>query len=156
MVLSRTAGRSTRAKPAELEAHESCPSLTSQRLSNGRPHPVLIQGGVLTVISSAGITFVSPDLPTTQTKENTMIKLRNKQLAAFAAIAGLGIGAVAAPAVALAASHPASAKVVKTDPTSADKAGTKDGTSRDTKVDKTSGVDKSSVDKASVDRKTDR
>jgi hypothetical protein len=91
-----------------------------------------------------------------------MIKLRNKRLAAFAAIAGLGIGAVAAPAVALAASHPGPAKVVKTDPTSADKAGTKDGTSRDakdgtsrdTKVDKTSGADKSSIDKASVDRRT--
>jgi hypothetical protein len=117
--------------------------------------PFSSRAGVLTVISSEGITFVSPDLPTTQTKENTMIKLRNKRLAALAAIAGLGIGAVGAPAVALAASNPAPAKVVKTDPTSADKAGTKESTRRDTKVDKTSSVDRSSVDNASVDRKTD-
>ena len=86
-----------------------------------------------------------------------MIKLRNKHLAALTAIAGLGIGAVATPAFALAASHPGTAKVVRADPPSPDKPGTKDGTSRDTKVDKTSSVDKSSVDKTtSVDPKPDR
>ena len=84
-----------------------------------------------------------------------MIKLRNKHLAAFTAIAGLGIGAVATPAVALAASHPAHTKVVNRDPASPDKPGTKDGTSRDTKVDRTSSVDKPSVDKPSVDPRTD-
>jgi hypothetical protein len=86
-----------------------------------------------------------------------MINFRNKQLAAFTAIAGLGIGAVAAPAVALAASHPSTAKVTKSDPASPDKPGTKDGRSRDTKVDKTSSVDKSPrVDRStSVDPKTD-
>ena len=86
-----------------------------------------------------------------------MINFRNKQLAAFAAVASLGFGAVATPAVALAASHPAHAKVVNRDPASPDKPGTRDGTSRDTKVDKTSSVDKSgSIDKStSVDPKTD-
>jgi hypothetical protein len=86
-----------------------------------------------------------------------MINFRNKQLAAFAAIAGLGIGAVATPAVALATSHPAHTKVVKRDPASRDKPGTRDGTSRDRKVDKTSGRDTSrSIDKGtSVDPKTD-
>ncbi len=61
------------------------------------------------------------------------------------------------PAVALAASHPAHAKVVKSDPASPDKPRTKDGTSRDTKVDRSSSVDRSTgVDKnASVDLKTD-
>ncbi len=86
-----------------------------------------------------------------------MINFRNKQFAAFAAIAGLGIGAVAAPAVALAASHPVHAKVVQRDPASPDKPGTKDGTSRDTKADKTSSIDKSSSNdrSTSVDPKTD-
>jgi hypothetical protein len=85
-----------------------------------------------------------------------MIKLRNKHLAALTAIAGLGIGAVATPAVALAASHPSTAKVVRADPPSPDKPATKDGTSRDTKVDKTSSIDKPSSDKTSIDPKTDR
>ncbi len=87
-----------------------------------------------------------------------MINFRNKQLAAMTAIAGLGIGAVAAPAVAMAASHPAHAKVAQRDPASPDKRGSKDGTSRDTKVDKTSSVDRGpSLDKSnSVDPKTDR
>jgi len=80
-----------------------------------------------------------------------MTNFRNKQLAALTAIAGLGIGAIAAPSVALAASHPGHAKVVNRDPASPDKPGTKDGTSRDTKVDKTSSVDKAS----SGDPKTD-
>ena len=86
-----------------------------------------------------------------------MINFRNKQLAAFAAIAGLGIGGVAAPAVAVAASHPAHAKVVQSDPASPDKPGTKDGTSRDTKADKTSSADRSSSNdrSTSVDPKTD-
>ena len=86
-----------------------------------------------------------------------MVKLRNKHLAARTAIAGLGIGAVATPAVALAASHPRTAQVVKADPPSPDKPGTKDGRSRDAKIDKTSSRDRSSgVDKrTSVDRKTD-
>jgi hypothetical protein len=43
-----------------------------------------------------------------------MIKLRNTRLAAVTAIAALGIGAVAVPAAALAASHPSKAKVVTT------------------------------------------
>jgi hypothetical protein len=85
-----------------------------------------------------------------------MIRLRNKHLAALTAIAGLGIGAVATPAVALAGSHAGSAKVVRVDRPSPDKPGTKDGTSRDTKVDKTSSIDKPSIDKTSVDPKTDR
>jgi hypothetical protein len=87
-----------------------------------------------------------------------MIHFRNKQLAALTAIAGLGIGAVAAPAVAVAASHPAHAKVVQRDPASPDKPGTKDGTSRDTRADKTSSVDRSSTNDrtTSVDPKTDR
>ena len=90
-------------------------------------------------------------------KEDRVIKLRNKHLAALTAIAGLGIGAVATPAVALAASHPGTANVVRTDPRSPDKPGLKDGTSRDTRVDKTSSVDRTrSVDKSpSVDLKTD-
>jgi len=87
-----------------------------------------------------------------------MINLRNKQLAALTAIAGLGIGAVATPAVAVAASHPAHAKVVQRDPPSPDKPGTTDGTSRDMKADKTSSVDRSSSNdrSTSVDPKTDR
>jgi hypothetical protein len=86
-----------------------------------------------------------------------MINFRHKRIAAMTAIAGLGIGAVATPAVALAASHTAHATVVKSDPASPDKPGTKDATSRDRKVDKTSSVDKStSVDKSkSIDPKTD-
>jgi hypothetical protein len=86
-----------------------------------------------------------------------MMNLRNKQIAAMTAIAALGIGAVATPAVALAASHPAHATVVKSAPARPDKPGTKDGTSRDPKVDKTSSVDKStSVDKSkTVDLKPD-
>ena len=64
-----------------------------------------------------------------------MINFRNKQFAALTVIAGLGIGAVATPAVALAASHPAHAKVVNSDPASPDKPGTKDGRGRDTKAD---------------------
>jgi hypothetical protein len=93
-----------------------------------------------------------------------MINFRNKQFAALTAIAGLGIGAVATPAVALAASHPAHPKFVKSDPASPDKPGTKDGTSRDTRLDKSSRVDKgssaeksTSIDRStSVDPKTDR
>ena len=87
-----------------------------------------------------------------------MINFRNKQFAALTVIAGLGIGAVATPAVALAASHPAHAKVVNSDPASPDKPGTKDGRGRDTKADKSSSVDNgSSVEKrTSVDPKTDR
>jgi hypothetical protein len=71
-----------------------------------------------------------------------MISFRNKQLAALTVIAGLGIGAVATPAVALAASHPAHAKVVKSDPASPDKPGTRDGRGRDTKLDTSSSLDK--------------
>ena len=87
-----------------------------------------------------------------------MINFRNKHFAAMTAIAGLGIGAVAVPAVSLAASHPASAKVTTRDPASPDKPGTKDGPSRDPKLDRSSSVDRSpSVDKGtSVDPKTDR
>jgi hypothetical protein len=88
-------------------------------------------------------------------KENTMIKLRNAQLAAVTAIAGLGIGAVATPTVAVAASHPAHAKVVRADSASPDKPGTKDTTKHDTKSDKSGGVDKTSVDKTSVDKSRD-
>ena len=43
-----------------------------------------------------------------------MINLRNTRLAAASAVAALGIGAVAAPAGALAASHPSKAKRVTT------------------------------------------
>jgi hypothetical protein len=71
-----------------------------------------------------------------------MIKLRNRHLAALAAVAGLGIGAVAVPAAALAASHPSTVKVVKADPASLDKPGTKDATSHDSTADKTSSVDR--------------
>lgn len=87
-----------------------------------------------------------------------MIDFRNKQLAALTAIAGLGIGAVATPAIAVTASHPAGGKVVNSDPASPDKRGTKDGGSRDTKVDKTSSMDGgTSLDRGtSVDPKTDR
>ena len=77
-----------------------------------------------------------------------MIKLRNKQLAAVTAIAGLGIGAVATPTVAVAASHPAHAKVVRADPASPDKPGTKDTTKHDTKPDKSGSVDKASAEKS--------
>jgi hypothetical protein len=79
-----------------------------------------------------------------------MIKLRNKHLAALTAIAGLGIGAIATPAVALASSHPAHAKVVRTD-TSPDRPGTKDVTKHDTTSDKSGSVDKTSVDRSSPD-----
>jgi len=47
-----------------------------------------------------------------------MIKLSNTRLAAVSAIAALGIGAVAVPAGALAASHPSKAKSVPTHKTS--------------------------------------
>ena len=43
-----------------------------------------------------------------------MIKLRNTSLAAVSAIAALGIGSVAVPASALAASHASKAKTVTT------------------------------------------
>lgn len=84
-----------------------------------------------------------------------MMNFRTKQLAALAAIAGLGIGVAATPALAVAATHPATANVARSDPASPDKIGT--GTSRDAKVDKTSSVDKvTSIDqKTSVDPKTD-
>ena len=86
-----------------------------------------------------------------------MINFRNKRLAAFTAIAGLGIGALATPAVALAAPQSGHAKVVRSDPPSPDKTGTHDGARRDAKVDKTSSVDKSpSIDRStSVDPRTD-
>jgi len=88
-----------------------------------------------------------------------MINFRNKQLAALTAIAGLGIGGAAlAPAVAVAASHGTHATVVKTDPASPDRAGTKDGPGRDARTDKTSKLDTNvSVDRStSVDTRTDR
>ncbi len=81
-----------------------------------------------------------------------MIKLRNKQLAALTAIAGLGIAAIATPAAALATSHPAQATVVKTDPASPDKPGTSDNSKHDTKSDKAGSVDKASIDKASANK----
>jgi hypothetical protein len=84
-----------------------------------------------------------------------MIKLRNKHLAAVTAISGLGIAAIATPAAALAASHPAHAKVVRTDPASPDRPGTKDTTKHDTKSDKAGSVDKASIDRASLDKPLD-
>ena len=86
-----------------------------------------------------------------------MMNFRNKQLAAFAAIAGLGISVAATPALAVAATHPATTNVARTDPTSADKIGTRDGTSPNTKADRTSSVDKiTRIDRrTSVDPKTD-
>jgi hypothetical protein len=82
-----------------------------------------------------------------------MIKLRNKRLAAVAAIAGLGIAAVATPTAALAASSPAHATVVKADPVSPDRAGTKE--KRDTASDRAASVEKASVDRARVERALD-
>ncbi len=87
-----------------------------------------------------------------------MIKLRNNRLAALTVLAGLGIGAVATPAIAVAASQPSHATVVKIDPRSPDSPGTKDGSRHDRSIDKAAKLDKgTSVDKrTSVDRKTDR
>ena len=86
-----------------------------------------------------------------------MMNFRTKQLTALAAIAGLGIGVGATPALAAAATHPATANVAKSDPASPDKIGTRDGASRDIKIDTTSSVDKiTSIDrKTSVDPKAD-
>ncbi|MGA9857033.1 MAG: hypothetical protein WBQ18_04170 [Solirubrobacteraceae bacterium] len=81
-----------------------------------------------------------------------MTKLFNKRLAVVTAIAGLGIGAAATPALSLAASHPGTTTVVRADPRSPDRPGTKDGARRDTKADKTSSIDRPSVDKTSVDK----
>ncbi len=77
-----------------------------------------------------------------------MIKLRNKKLAASAAIAALGIGAVAAPVAALAASQPAHATVVRADPARPDKPGTKDTTKRDTGSEKAGSGEKASLDRS--------
>jgi len=65
-----------------------------------------------------------------------MIKLRNTQLAAVTAIAALGIGVVAGPAAALAASHSSKTKVVTTH-----KASTKAAPRHDSSSDKASSVE---------------